>query len=134
MALATIPSSSVQSSTGFAAKITLKRLVTCSLPQGPGRLPLRFFYHFLNIETAAACGVSFPQSTAFLLAGALTVGAYFDRDTPTKARSGGWRMRYSRRRNWARTVGRLYLYGWRPESGFCHTAIRLRRGFAALHP
>src|ERR687897_2772811 len=90
MALATIP---VVVERGvlyreFAAKITLKRLrYLLQCPQGlePDASGYKgFFYHFLNIETGRRvwqCELSTIDS-AFLFAGALTVGTYFDRDTP----------------------------------------------------
>ena len=93
MALATIP---VIVERGilfrdFAVKITRKRLrYLFECPQGPDPDASGykgFFYHFLNIETgrrAVQCELSTIDS-AFLLAGALTAAAYFDRDTPEEA-------------------------------------------------
>src|SRR5215203_5818036 len=90
MALATIP---VVVERGvlfrdFAAKSTRRRLRSLvELPQGPepdASGYKGFFYHFLNIETGRRvwqCELSTIDS-AFLFAGALTVGTYFDRDTP----------------------------------------------------
>src|SRR6188474_987684 len=92
MALATIP---VVVERGvlyreFAAKITLKRLrFLLDAPQGPAPDTAGyhgFFYHFLDIETGRRvwqCELSTIDS-AFLFAGALTVGAYFDRDLPNE--------------------------------------------------
>ncbi len=89
MALATIP---VVVERGvlfrdFAAKITLKRLrFLLACPQGPEPDATGykgFFYHFLDIETGRRvwnCELSTIDS-AFLFAGALTVGTFFDRDT-----------------------------------------------------
>src|SRR6478672_3657489 len=89
MALATIP---VVIERGvlfrdFAAKITRKRLrYLLECPQGPEPDATGykgFFYHFLDIETGRRvwnCELSTIDS-AFLFAGALTVGTYFDRDT-----------------------------------------------------
>jgi hypothetical protein len=58
--------------------------------------------------------------TAFLLAGALTAGVYFDRKTPEEAeirtladglyRRADWR--------WAQDNGETLTHGWKPESGF----------------
>src|ERR1700759_5596134 len=88
MALATIP---VVVERGviireFAARITLKRLrYLLRCPQGPDPDASGykgFFYHFLDIETGRRvweCELSTIDS-AFLLAGALTVATYFDRD------------------------------------------------------
>src|SRR4030095_8177587 len=92
MALATIPVMVERDVLvrDFAAKITRKRLrflVEC--PQGPepdASGYKGFFYHFLDIETGRRvwqCELSTIDS-AFLFAGALTVGTYFDRDTPVE--------------------------------------------------
>ena len=93
MALATIPVVVERGVLfrGFAAKITRKRLrylIDC--PQGPepdASGYKGFFYHFLDIETGRRvwqCELSTIDS-AFLFAGILTVGTYFDRDTPEEA-------------------------------------------------
>jgi hypothetical protein len=93
MALATIP---VVVERGviireFAAKITRRRLrYLLECPQGPEPDATGykgFFYHFLDIETGRRvwqCELSTIDS-AFLFAGTLTVGAYFDRDTADEA-------------------------------------------------
>ena len=128
MALATIPVVVERGvlSRDFAAKIVLKRLrYLLACPQGPEPDATGykgFFYHFLDIDTGRRvwqCELSTIDS-AFLFAGALTVGAYFDRDTPndveirqladTLYRRADW--------NWARNGGATLTHGWRPESGF----------------
>jgi hypothetical protein len=128
MALATIP---VVVERGilfrdFAVKITRKRLrYLFECPQGPepGASGYRgFFYHFLDIETgrrACQCELSTLDS-AFLLAGALTAAAYFDRDTPEEAEVRTLANALYRRVdwNWARDGGPTLTHGWRPESGF----------------
>src|SRR3954465_15761911 len=93
MALATIP---VVVERGviireFAARITRKRLQSLpECPQGPGPAAAGykgFFYHFLDIEAGRRvwqCELSTIDS-AFLFAGALTVGTYFNRDTAYEA-------------------------------------------------
>ena len=98
MALATIP---VVVERGvlfrdFAAEITLKRLrFLLAGPQGPEADATGykgFFYHFLDIETGRRvwnCELSTIDS-AFLFAGALTVGTYFDRDTRDEIEIGTW--------------------------------------------
>src|SRR6185503_6883980 len=75
----------------FAAKITLKKLrYLLSCPQGPepdASGYKGFFYHFLDIESGRRvwqCELSTIDS-AFLFAGALTAGTYFDRDVPNEA-------------------------------------------------
>ena len=128
MALATIP---VVVERGvlfrdFAAKITLKRLrYLLECPQGPepdASGYKGFFYHFLDIETGRRvweCELSTIDS-AFLFAGALTVGTYFDRDTPDEVEIRNLADTLYRRAdwNWARDGGPTLTHGWRPENGF----------------
>jgi hypothetical protein len=128
MALATIP---VVVERGvlyrdFAAKITLKRLrYLLGCPQGPepdASGYKGFFYHFLNIETGRRvwqCELSTIDS-AFLFAGALTAGTYFDRDMPDEVEIRSLADALYRRAdwNWARDGGATLTHGWRPESGF----------------
>jgi hypothetical protein len=81
-----------------------------------------FYYHFLDMETgrrAWQCELSTVDSTS-LLAGALTVGGYFDADTSDEReirtladalyRRADWR--------WAQNGGATVTHGWLPESGF----------------
>ena len=128
MALATIP---VVVERGilfrdFAAKITRKRLrYLLDCPQGPEADASGykgFFYHFLDIETGRRvwqCELSTLDS-AFLFAGALTVGAYFDRDTRDEAEIRSLADALYRRAdwNWATDGGATLTHGWRPENGF----------------
>ena len=128
MALATIP---VVVERGvlyreFAAKITLKRLrFLLDAPQGPAPDAAGyhgFFYHFLDIETGRRvwqCELSTIDS-AFLFAGALTVGAYFDRDLPNEIEIRRLADALYRRADWgwARNGEATLTHGWRPESGF----------------
>ena len=128
MALATIP---VVVERGvlyreFAAKITLKRLrFLLDAPQSanPDATGHRgFFYHFLDIETGRRvwqCELSTIDS-AFLFAGALTVGAYFDRDLPNEIEIRRLADALYQRAdwNWARNGDATITHGWRPESGF----------------
>lgn len=128
MALATIP---VLIERGivirkFAAKIARRRLqFLLQCPQGPepdASGYKGFFYHFLDIETGRRvweCELSTIDS-AFLFAGALTVAAYFDGDTPDEIeirRSAN--ALYERADwNWACDHGLTLTHGWRPENGF----------------
>jgi hypothetical protein len=128
MALATIP---VIVQRGvmireFAAKLTLTRLrYLLGCPQGPepdASGYKGFFYHFLDIETGRRvweCELS-TVDTAFLLAGALTVGTFFDGDAAAEAEIRGLADRLYRRVdwNWARDGGPTLTHGWRPETGF----------------
>ena len=58
--------------------------------------------------------------SAFLLAGALTCAAYFDRDTGTEAEVRRLADDLYRRADWdwARDGGPTVTHGWRPETGF----------------
>jgi hypothetical protein len=110
----------------FAAKIALKRLrFLYGCPQGsePDASGYKgFFYHFLDIETGRRvwqCELSTIDS-AFLFAGALTVGTYFDRDTAVEAEIRRLADGLYRRAdwNWARDRAPTLTHGWRPENGF----------------
>ena len=81
-----------------------------------------FYYHFLDMQTgrrAWLCELSTVDS-AFLLAGALTAGVYFDATTADENeirvladalyRRADWR--------WAQNGGLTVTHGWKPESGF----------------
>jgi len=110
----------------FATKITRKRLrYLLELPQSPEANASGykgFFYHFLDIETGRRvwqCELSTLDS-AFLFAGALTAGAYFDRETAEEAEIRNLaNALYDRADwNWARNGEQTLTHGWRPESGF----------------
>jgi hypothetical protein len=81
-----------------------------------------FYYHFLDMETGRRvweCELSTIDS-AFLLAGFLTVGTYFDGDSAEEHeirtladalyRRADWR--------WAQNGGPTLTHGWKPDSGF----------------
>jgi hypothetical protein len=81
-----------------------------------------FYYHFLDIKTgrrAWLCELS-TVDTAFLLAGMLTVGIYFDANTTqeqeirTLADALYCRVDWQ----WAQNQGATVTHGWKPESGF----------------
>ncbi len=81
-----------------------------------------FYYHFLDMQTgrrAWQCELSTIDS-AFLLAGALTAGAYFDADTPDESeiRSLGDGLYRRADWQWAQNGGVTVTHGWKPESGF----------------
>jgi hypothetical protein len=110
----------------FAAKMTLKRLrYLLQCPQGPepdASGYKGFFYHFLDIETGRRvweCELSTIDS-AFLFAGALTAGTYFDRDVPIEVeiRTLADTLYHRADWNWARNGEATLTHGWRPETGF----------------
>ena len=81
-----------------------------------------FYYHFLDMRTgrrAWQCELSTVDS-AFLLAGMLTAGAYFDADTADEHQIRTLADALYRRANWhwAQNQGATLTHGWKPESGF----------------
>jgi hypothetical protein len=81
-----------------------------------------FYYHFLDMKEgrrAWKCELSTIDST-YLLAGALTAAAYFDRDEPAESEIRTLADALYRRAdwNWARNGEATLTMGWKPESGF----------------
>lgn len=81
-----------------------------------------FYYHFLDMQTghrAWQCELSTVDS-AFLLAGALTAGMYFDAETADEREIRDLGDALYRRADWqwAQNHGATVTHGWRPESGF----------------
>jgi hypothetical protein len=81
-----------------------------------------FYYHFLDMQTgrrAWQCELSTVDS-AFLLAGALTAGIYFDASTADEReiRTLGEALYRRADWQWAQNQGATVTHGWRPESGF----------------
>ena len=81
-----------------------------------------FYYHFLDMQTgrrAWQCELSTVDS-AFLLAGALTAGVYFDADTADEHEIRTLADALYRRADWqwAQNGGATVTHGWKPESGF----------------
>jgi hypothetical protein len=110
----------------FAPELVLKRLrFFRDSPHGPqpDATGYRgFYYHFLDIKTGRRvweCELSTIDS-AFLFAGMLTCGAYFDGDTEEEAEIRRLADElYSRADwQWATNGGPAISHGWRPESGF----------------
>ena len=81
-----------------------------------------FYYHFLDMQTGRRvwqCELSTVDS-AFLLAGMLTAGSYFDADTADEHEIRTLADALYRRANWhwAQNEGATLTHGWKPESGF----------------
>lgn len=81
-----------------------------------------FYYHFLDMQTgrrAWQCELSTVDS-AFLLAGALTAGIYFDADTADEQQIRTLADALYRRADWqwAQNLGATVTHGWKPETGF----------------
>ena len=96
-----------------------------SSPQGPEPDATGykgFYYHFLDMQTgrrAWLCELSTVDS-AFLLAGALAAGVYFDRNTAEENEIRTLADALYRRADWqwAQNQGATVTHGWRPEGGF----------------
>jgi hypothetical protein len=128
LALATYP---VGVERGFLARsAAVERTLTTlrffwNSPQGPepDSTGYRgFYYHFLDMQTgrrAWDCEVSTVDS-AFLLAGALTAGAYFDAETTDEREICHLADALYLRCDWAwaQNGEATMTHGWRPESGF----------------
>jgi hypothetical protein len=81
-----------------------------------------FYYHFLDMRTGRRvwqCELSTVDS-AFLLAGALTAGAYFDGKTADEQEIRTLADELYQRADWqwAQNNGDTVTHGWKPESGF----------------
>ena len=81
-----------------------------------------FFYHFLDMQTgrrANACELS-TIDTTFLIAGALTAAAYFDRDANDEREIRTLADALYRRMDWqwAQHGGVTVVHAWTPEGGF----------------
>ena len=128
--------------------VTLHFLEASAQGSGPDATGYRgFYYHFLDRESGKRvwrCEVS-PIDTSLLLAGALTAGAYFTKQTSAEAEIGALvREIYARVDwEWARNGKGTVAQGWKPECGFLHygwegyneAAILYVLGLASLtHP
>jgi hypothetical protein len=81
-----------------------------------------FYYHFLDMQTGRRvwnCELSTVDS-AFLLAGALTAGAYFDAETVEEREIRDLADALYRRCDWAwaQNGEATLTHGWRPDGGF----------------
>ena len=81
-----------------------------------------FYYHFLDVQTGKRrwkCELS-TIDTTILLAGALTVAAYFDKETQEEREIRALADELYRRANWqwAQNDGLTVTHGWKPERGF----------------
>jgi hypothetical protein len=94
-------------------------------PQGEGRDVTGykgFYYHFLDMQTGRRAWKSELSTidTTFLLAGALTAAAYFDRQAPGEREIRAVADALYRRVDWrwAQNGGLTVAHGWTPERGF----------------
>ncbi|MEO8341345.1 MAG: glucoamylase family protein [Nitrospirota bacterium] len=116
---------------GFMSRATAVERTLATLrffwnsPQGPEPNATGyqgFYYHFLDMQTgrrAWQCELSTVDS-AFLLAGALTAGIYFDADTFDEREIRTLADALYRRADWqwAQNQGATVTHGWKPEGGF----------------
>lgn len=81
-----------------------------------------FYYHFLDMETGRRAWQSELSTvdSAFLLAGALTAGIYFDGKTADEREIRTLADKLYQRADWlwAQNGGDTVTHGWKPESGF----------------
>lgn len=81
-----------------------------------------FYYHFLDMQTGRRAWQSELSTidTTFLMAGMLTVAAYFDREVDDEAEIRALADALYRRVDWtwAQDRGTTVTHGWMPESGF----------------
>jgi len=110
----------------FAVERTLTTLrFLWSAPQGPepdASGYRGFFYHFLDMATGRRvwkCELS-TVDTALLMAGVLTVGAYFREDDEAEEEIRSLAAALYERVDWAWALngGPQITHGWRPEKGF----------------
>jgi hypothetical protein len=128
LAIATYP---VSVERGFMGRVAAAERTLATLrffwnsPQGPEANATGhkgFYYHFLDMQTgrrAWQCELSTVDS-AFLLAGALAAGIYFNRDQPTEQeiRTLAEALYCRADWQWAQNNGATVTHGWMPESGF----------------
>ena len=84
-----------------------------------------FYYHFLDAQSGRRvwqCELSTVDS-AFLLAGALTAGVYFDAETADEHEIRTLADALYRRADWqwAQNQGATVTHGWKPETGFLNS-------------
>jgi hypothetical protein len=81
-----------------------------------------FYYHFLHMDTGRRAWESELSTidSAFLLAGMLAAGTYFDGANPEEREVRTLADQLYRRADWqwAQNAGRTVTHGWKPETGF----------------
>ena len=103
--------------------VTLRFFWNSEQSKGPNATGYKgFYYHFLDMQTGRRFNKSELSTidTTFLLAGVLTVGAYFDRE-PTEEeeiRTLAHAVYARADWQWAQNKGKTVTHGWKPETGF----------------
>jgi hypothetical protein len=94
-------------------------------PQGPDEDALGyhgFYHHFLDMKTGRRFGNAEISTidTTYLIAGALTAAAYFDRDTKDERELRALAQALYDRADWqwAQNKGLTVTHGWKPKTGF----------------
>ncbi len=81
-----------------------------------------FYYHFLDMQAGRRVNDSELSTidTTFLLAGVLTAGVYFDRETAEEEeiRTLAHALYARADWQWAQNRGKTVTHGWKPETGF----------------
>jgi hypothetical protein len=102
---------------------TLRFFAAADMSGGPQATGHRgFYFHFLDMRTGTRAWRSELSSidTAFLIAGVLTVAAYFDHDNVHEAEIRATATLLEERVDWAwmRNADGAICHGWKPERGF----------------
>ena len=94
-------------------------------PQGPNEDAIGyhgFYYHFLDMKNGCRFGNSEISTidSAYLIAGAITAAAYFDRDTKDERelRRLAETLYHRADWDWARNKALTVSHGWKPKTGF----------------
>ena len=105
--------------------VTLRFLMNSNQSGGPEATGYRgFYFHFLDMQRGTRVWFSEVSlvDTAFLIAGVLTVAAYFTAETPAETELRRLADALYRRVDWhwAQRDGSALMHGWKPECGFLH--------------
>jgi hypothetical protein len=112
-----------RSEAALRTRTTLRTFLEGEQSERPEAMGYRgFYYHFLDMETGrrALNSELSTVDSAFLLAGMLTSGAYFDRDDPVEREIRELADALYRRVDWhwALNGGATLTHGWQPKRGF----------------
>jgi len=105
--------------------VTLRFLMNSDQSGGPEATGYHgFYFHFLDMQRGTRVWLSELSliDTAFLIAGVLTVAAYFTAETPAETELRRLADALYRRVDWrwAQRDGSALMHGWKPECGFLH--------------
>ncbi len=105
--------------------VTLRFFMDSDQSGGPDATGYQgFYFHFLDMESGTRVWLSELSliDTAFLIAGVLTVAAYFTAEAPAESELRRLADALYRRVDWrwAQRDGSALAHGWKPECGFLH--------------